>query len=259
MRSLLLLVALLAIPLGWKVNRVHNQRAVVADLMRVNALIAYTDDPTFLRSRGFVQASAPRLPWWRHWLGDDYFVDVVGIIVTGNQVSDATLAKIATLSNLERLDVYSNKITDDGLKPLASQGKLKTLTLSAPNVTGEGLKHLTGLTALTELSLGQVNLGDTRLDQIAILRQVTSLTIEGTQRIEGTHGITDKGLEQIANFDNLRRLTLTIVPITDAGLVHLSRMKNLESVSLHGTDASIDGISNLHKALPQCKNFSWNP
>lgn len=259
MRSLLLLVALLAVPLAWKVNRVHHQRAVVAEVMSNGGMISYSDDPYSLRLRGVVRASTPNLSWWRSWLGDDYFVDVVGVILTGSTVGDATLARIATLPNLERLDIYSNKITDDGLKPLASHRKLKELTLSSPHVTDKGLRHLTGLTALEELSIGLNLVGETQLDQIAILRQVTSLNIDGMQSLVGPYGIADDELEQISKLDNLRRLHLSGSSITDAGLAHLHRMKNLESVSIHRTDASIDGISSLHKALPRCKKFSWNP
>ena len=83
-----------------------------------------------------------------------------------------------------------------------------------------------------------------------VLRQLDSLELVGTR------GITDNGLEQLANLDTLHHLGLKDMLITDAGLVHLHGMVNLKQLWLSRTNATIDGVTQLHKLLPNCK-ISW--
>jgi hypothetical protein len=250
LRSLLLLVALIAVPLAWKVNQVRNQRIVVAEVQRLHGRVYYDHQVT--RSRfGFGPSlgQSPGPAWLTRFLGDDFFADVVGVAVFYG-ATDQTIAQIATLPHIERLVVHSDQVTDAGLEHLAAQSKLTSLHLTSSKVTRRGLAHLAGLKALTELSIGLRNLGDSQLESVVVLKQLESLDLSGMP------AITDKGIEQIAKLDNLRHLTLEVLPVTDAGLLHLHGMTKLESLGLHGLRESIDGVGMLHRARPDLK-INW--
>jgi hypothetical protein len=60
----------------------------------------------------------------------------------GNQVTDAGLAHLSNLSELDFLDLRRNNITDAGLVHLEGLTKLKNLYLIGTNVTPAGVKKL---------------------------------------------------------------------------------------------------------------------
>jgi hypothetical protein len=223
LRSLLLLVVLIAIPLAWKVNQVHNQRVVVAEIQRLKGRVAYD---SFMEWKGRPQIlKGPE--WLRGLLSDDFFTDVTVVQIGDPQVTDRTISQIATLPYLKWLSVRSNEISDDGLKYLAGKNTLEELHLHSSSITDKGLAQLVELKGLTRLESEVDHLSDSGLKQIAVLlRQLDSL------KLAQTRGITDNGLKQLENLDNLRHLGLQDMLITDAGLVHLHGMENLKRLSL---------------------------
>jgi len=66
---------------------------------------------------------------------------------------------------------------------------------------------------------------------------------------------TDEELgEKLKELPGLKKLELTSCrKITDAGLVHLKGLTNLEELSLHDTKTTPAGIKSLQEALPDCK------
>ncbi|HOM17260.1 MAG TPA: leucine-rich repeat domain-containing protein, partial [Thermoguttaceae bacterium] len=65
--------------------------------------------------------------------------------------------------------------------------------------------------------------------------------------------ITDAGLVYLAGMKNLQVLVLGKTRITDAGLVHLAGMKNLQELDLWRTQITDAGLEKLRKALPGCE------
>jgi hypothetical protein len=247
LRSLLLIVVLIAIPLGWKMNRVHNQRVVVAEIEKIKGQVAYDSVVELVGHRQLLKGPE----WLRRLLGDDFFSDVEFVQIGGPQVTERTISQVATLPYLKWLHVRSNGISDDGLKYLAGKNTLEELHLNSSSVTDKGVAQLAELQGLNRLEIGIEHLSDSGLKRITtVLRQLDSLELVGTR------GITDNGLEQLANLDNLHHLGLKDMLITDAGLVHLHGMENLKRLSLFQTKATNDGVTQLHKLLPNCK-ISW--
>ncbi len=85
-----------------------------------------------------------------------------------NSVTDASLKKLAGLTNMERFSFAAIGLTDDGLKSLANMKNLDLLLISnkyPPKVTGagrriltdEGLRHLEGLKMLVNLQIDSDN------------------------------------------------------------------------------------------------------
>ena len=65
--------------------------------------------------------------------------------------------------------------------------------------------------------------------------------------------ITDDSLEHVSRLTELQSLTLFITNVTDAGVVHLKRLTELQHLNLRGTFVSTEGIEMLRQALPNCE------
>ncbi len=65
--------------------------------------------------------------------------------------------------------------------------------------------------------------------------------------------IDDDVLATVALFSQLQRLYLGATQVTDAGMKHLEGLKNLEYLSLHGTDITAGCMKQLRAKLPNCQ------
>ena len=75
--------------------------------------------------------------------------------IHGSHVTDAGLAHLSGMNNLQRLILYDLPITDAGLVHLEGLTNLQELWLHGTKISGNGLVHLHGLTKLTLLSLNR--------------------------------------------------------------------------------------------------------
>ena len=65
-------------------------------------------------------------------------------------------------------------------------------------------------------------------------------------------GISDDQLQALVELP-LRELILNKNPITDVGLQHLERMKNLKTLGITDTEVTSAGVKKLKQALPKCR------
>jgi hypothetical protein len=71
--------------------------------------------------------------------------------------------------------------------------------------------------------------------------------------------IDDSTLATVAQFENLEQLWLNgDITITDAGLEHLKKLKQLDDLSLADANVTPEAVKELQNALPHCK-ISWTP
>jgi len=90
-------------------------------------------------------------------------------LAENRKVTDASLQRIARLTQLKILNLSSCDITDNGLAWLEDLKDLRVLNLSYCNrISGEGLKHLRGLTHLMYLDLQ----GCPRIKHAAIIKTI---------------------------------------------------------------------------------------
>jgi hypothetical protein len=241
LRTLLLLVVVIAVPMGWKVNRVRNQRLVVAEIERLNGHVYYD-----YHRRAFNNGGNPQLPgpdWLRDLLGVDYFADVVHINVNGPQVTNETLALLSSLTHLQALGVESDRITDSGVAMVARSKELISLTLGSKSITVASIDHLQGLANLEFLRCSGSQVDDSWIEHIVRLKSLHTLILNDTS-------VTDEGLAGLARLTNLDGLFFEDMPITDASLDQLHGMLNLTRIGLHQTQETKDGVKRLQKALP---------
>jgi hypothetical protein len=129
---LLVLVALVALPLGVAVNRYRAEQRAVAQLRRLGADIEF--EPGRLLRR-----------WWPK---------AVGVEAHGREFSDEGLALLAALPDLRGLSLLGTPTTDDGLAHLVGLRGLEVIYLEDTEVTDAGLSHFAKMNGLSELRVG---------------------------------------------------------------------------------------------------------
>ena len=65
--------------------------------------------------------------------------------------------------------------------------------------------------------------------------------------------MTDEGISRLANLTSLEYISLNKLDVTDKALVTLQKLPALRRVELHGTKVTLEGISALKAALPECE------
>jgi len=181
--TMLLVVTVLCVSLSVVVNWAHRQRDAVAAIQAFGGGAKYAE-PDDEASEAFPK------PFLRRWLPLDYFDKVREVYLYRTQVTDAGLAQLQSLTELEELD------------------------LRGTQVTGAGLAHLQGLTRLQVLFVTGIQFKDAELVHLQRLANLQWLSLDRTQ-------VTDAGLAHLHVLHGLRVLFLNGTHVTDAGLAQL--------------------------------------
>src|SRR3954449_2224076 len=150
------------------------------------------------------------------------------------------------LVNLESLDLGDAYVLDYSLAPLAHMKRLRRLNLLGTLVTDEGLKYLRDLTRMEDLDLYGVKITDAGVEHLQNMTALRRLNLLGGQ-------ITDASAEILAQFRELRDLNLYRSRITNAGLAKLQSLKNLEMLDLRYSGVTNAGVQAFRAAVPKCK------
>jgi len=155
-------------------------------------------------------------------------------------ITDAGLAELCRSSSLKSLSIGRCKVTDAGLTNVANLKSLEYLSVSNVPINGAGLAALKQCPSLRGISLSSVELQSNAITHVTAIPSLEKLRLYyiGTQ-------ITDESLNQFSTLTNLKTLSIVIketsqMPITDAGIAHLSRLKNLEDVWLNHCEKITD-------------------
>ncbi|MFI5455944.1 MAG: leucine-rich repeat domain-containing protein [Isosphaerales bacterium] len=165
------------------------------------------------------------------------------------ELTDATLAHIAGLTNLEEITLSGTGIAGSGLIHLTGLGKLKSLTIPGSPLDDAAQANIGRLTSLQKLYIGG---GGSYTDTgIASLSSLTALTELGM----GSDGCTDACLANLARLTNLRILNIDGPQLTDAWLDRVAAMKSLREVQIWGAQVSDEAIARLHRSLPEVQIY----
>jgi Leucine-rich repeat (LRR) protein len=130
-------------------------------------------------------------------------------------VREGDLAALASLPNLQKLELHKIQMEDADLAHLQGLAHLQELEIGYNLVSDKGLAHLKGLTSVKVLSL------------------------HGDQ-------VGDAGVAHLKGLTNLERLKLTSTKVTNVGLQNLGGLTKVTSLALSGcTDVSDDGLAAL--------------
>jgi hypothetical protein len=155
--------------------------------------------------------------------------NVHSVQLWADELTDAGMLHLASLTKLVELKSDSELITDAGLVGLSKLQKLVSLELYSPKVTDAGLAQISGLTNIYNLVLNSPEITDAGLPALLPLQKLVKLELKQAT-------LTDQGLQQLASLSKLKRLTITLGPIL-----------------------TIEGVNKLRASLPDCKFFDFQP
>ena len=220
--SLMAIVLISAVWMGWIVTGAHAQRTAVAEIQKVGGYVKYDWE---WKNNQWIANSRPWAPKLLvDLLGVDYFGTVVYLNLYENEDADRLLVHASQLRRLEYLDLALTAVNDDDLAQLAGLTHLRCLSLIDTEITDAGLTHIQGLA---------------RLDHL---------------RIDHTE-VSDAGLANLEPLAALQGLWLGGAHITDAGLVHLKRLKNLAFLTLDETRVTDAGVKDLQLAATSVEDL----
>lgn len=143
-----------------------------------------------------------------------------------------------------RIDLHGTAVTDADLALLAPLTELQVLDLRLTQVTDAGIAHLAGLQELQFLNLFRTSMTDTGLAHLGTLKKLETLLIGGT-------AISDAGTSTLLDMSALRKVSLFDTRITDAGVLSLGAMERLGVLLLGRTAVSPEAMVSLQEARPE--------
>lgn len=135
----------------------------------------------------------------------------------GAAFTDAMLAGLAALTELEELNVSNRSLDGSFLAHLPANSKLKHLDLQdVKTFKPEHFKHLARLKNLETLSMPPVEIPPEAASVLAELRGLQEMTLNFNTLFTG------ESLQNVKGFRSLRELDVNICPISDAGLAAIA-------------------------------------
>jgi len=135
------------------------------------------------------------------------------------QVSDAALETLSARTSLEELDLSENSlITNSSMAHLAKLTNLKKLNLWRVQISDEGALMLASLTKMDWLNLDNSKLGDAGLPLLKDMKALTFLHIGSTQ-------VTEVGASALFHLTSLKdlKLTRTAMGASDTAVTELKK------------------------------------
>jgi hypothetical protein len=151
-------------------------------------------------------------------------------------LSDQDVRELSELKKLKWIDLRGNRLTDASCEWLANHKELRQLNLEKNNLQGRGLSLLLSAPELEELDLSENQIGG--LSGVPVHRQLKSLILNGNR-------ITDEDLKELVGLSGLENLDLTHNAITDDGMKYVARLPKLISLSLDGNRITDEGLMQL--------------
>lgn len=147
------------------------------------------------------------------------------------------------LSAIESLNIISTKLADDGIAPIGKLTTLKALKFTNNGkLTDAGMEKLAGLTNLEQFSFVGTQMTGRAYAKMTGWTKVTRVSHRGSK-------IDDEGIKELCDhLPNLESISLAHAHFTDAGAVHLAKLKKLKGLELGlsaGTPAALKNILGL--------------
>lgn len=215
------------------------------------------------------------------------------LYISSREVSNEVMPYLGKIKNLKRLTIEGN-ISDNGFKAFQQMGQLTDLDVGKTAGRDAGMQHLRNLTNLISLTVPQrvtgkglvhlkhmqlksLILPDAAKTDIGLKHYVAACEPQAQLDLTTWVGLQGPGLVSLREWPALKKLALTIeddaLPyvgqlagiselsisesnVSDAAIEHLPRLRNLKRLNVSKTNISLQGLSRLRSALPNCE-VSW--
>jgi hypothetical protein len=164
-------------------------------------------------------------------------------IARGTGLTDIACESLSQLMELEELSIGNARFTDGGAQSLSSLPRLTRIELDASRLSGRGLERLMGNRQLRALTLRGGGFNGHALAQAGVHRHIVEVDA-------GSSALDDEGLKHlVAACPGIRKLSLNSTRVTDAGLVHLAGLSQLQRLELATRGVTDGGLAHF-KAPP---------
>jgi hypothetical protein len=247
LRTLLLLMTVVAVWMGFWADRARRQEQAVNKVQELGGHLAFAFQ--FDSQGNWKKNPKPKAPAWvRNAIGEHYFLSVTILnFDEGSDPTDEDLTVLRDLPDLRELTLMNGRrITDQGLMNISELKQLRVLALNGTGITGSGLRHIRSCRELEGLTLDDTPLTDQGLAHLEQLPKLEWLHLSNTK-------VTDKGLTHLTHLESLEDLQIRNTNVTDEGLEYLAKLTRLKCVLLGGTRVTSEGCARLQQALPNCR------
>ena len=171
------------------------------------------------------------------------------ILVVNNlkpPLTEQQMEIICDAPKLAELSLIASVKTDDAFKPLANLKFLNKLDISNCRFTAKAVESVCQCAALSDLSMADTDLHAGELKMLSALSKLSVLDVS-------KNPLDDSALNEFRSFQSLENLTLNDCKISDAGLMKLTRVKNLKNLHLINCgQLTQKGLKAFRSARPDC-------
>lgn len=180
--------------------------------------------------------------------------------LTGQQVNDAALEKIAAHQNLRVLGLPFTSVTDRGMEHVARLRDLRRISLAGDFITDAGVAHLKGLQRLESIELRLSKVSDKSLEHLAAIKSLTRVDLYGRTMPSLNAGriFTSAGLLQLKNLPRLDTLYISLLAL-DGNVELFREFPHLRELSLDMCNTSAADVERLEDALPNTQVYGGGP
>jgi hypothetical protein len=220
----------------------------------------------WLRSSGLTSIGFGGVRSTLSWLDCDR--EVTGVGLTESKVGDHWLVHLKQFPKLESLQLHDRQV-GPGLECLRDSSNLKTISVNA--ASNRHLVELQRIPQFVDLTLCEPQSGDLGLEAFSSLVNLKIFNLERCHEtgaffrqlpempqlewvsIRESDGYVDGDLTELIRQPNLKLLTIDrSLPLNDAGLMHLSKLKNLERLLIcrswgEVTETGLQALKELKK------------
>ena len=173
------------------------------------------------------------------------------ILVQGMTDPSGFLPYLFDKPRLRSIWLQAAAVTDGDLARLARLTRLEELLLNGRNVTDAGFAHLANLKSLRWLDLPGCHVGD--LSALSGLKDLERIYLHTNTRVSPRHDqSTPVYLGPLHNLSKLTTLSLSPIPVDDAGLARIKDLPQLQCLDVAGlgiTEAGLAHIDCEHAAV----------
>ena len=160
------------------------------------------------------------------------------------KITDAGLRQLKGLTQLKRLWLTATGVRGPGVAYIASLPELEVLNLMTPLLENEGLAHLKSARKLQNLLLSSERITDESVPHLAQIPRLTGLSI-------GETSITGAGLRYLRSCELLNELGLGDRQLTKEGVEQLKLMPSLRAIYADKSSMPSELETELRQARPE--------
>jgi hypothetical protein len=230
LRTVLILLTIVCLWLGWFMTQVQKQRRAVAVLEKYSAAITYS---AFYQYSPWSAILPRRLIQWLNGAlsGNDILQRVTGVTIERDTLDEQDLAVLTDLPYLRYLSLSGPAVTDASVHHVENLTQLKCFKLIGTNVSDAGLQFVSKLENVESLILTETPFTEAGIKHLRNLKNIDELYLDDTR-------VTGACLEDLTAIKNLRVLHLNNTHVRGEGIIQFSEMPNLEIVFLKNTPIS---------------------